>query len=147
MIDWDCSRDAKRCDSACSTPVTRGCTLKKSRRYLLGLEPFFEGGWLHKGARATRWQVEEHLVALAIFGDVTIDLTEVKILPAQIEIRAYALGRDVDVLVPEGTRVQLVGRKNNGHLKDQATSVTGSVAHSVKIKGHTILGDVTIRTD
>jgi len=121
--------------------------MEKSRRYLVGFEPFFEGGWLHKGARATRWQVEEHLVALAVFGDVTIDLRAVQKLPAQVRISAYAFGRDVDILVPEGTGVQLVGRKNNGHLKNHATSVTGSAAHSVKVEGHTFLGDVTIRTD
>jgi len=45
------------------------------RRWLVGLEPIFEGGWLHKGKRAQRWDVEDELSAVALFGDVTIDLS------------------------------------------------------------------------
>ena len=74
--------------------------MKESRRYLLGLEPIFEGGWLHKGTRAQGWNVEKELVAVSLLGDVTIDLTHVKSLPSEIEIHAYAIGRDVDVIVP-----------------------------------------------
>ena len=68
--------------------------MKEPRRYLLGLEPIFEGGWLHKGRRARDWNVEKELVAISLLGDVTIDLTNVKSLPSEIRINAYAIGRD-----------------------------------------------------
>jgi predicted membrane protein len=120
--------------------------MKEPRRYLLGLEPIFEGGWLHKGRRARDWNVEKELVAISLLGDVTIDLTNVKSLPSEIRINAYAIGRDVDVIVPPGTHVEMDGRANNGHLNNGAPSVPISKeTHSIKINGHTFIGDVTTR--
>jgi predicted membrane protein len=82
---------------------------KRRRRALLGLEPIFEGGWIHKGKRAEQWDVEDELLAIALFGDVTIDLSQVKSAPADISISAWAILRDVDVTVPQGTHVELSG--------------------------------------
>jgi hypothetical protein len=120
--------------------------MKEPRRYLLGLEPFFEGGWLHKGKRGRSWDVENEVLAISLFGDVTIDLSNVKSLPPVIQIRAYAIRRDVDIIVPWGTEVELVGRANNHLLSDGAPPVSiPDRTHSVKISGHTFLGDVTTR--
>ena len=120
---------------------------KPNRRWLLGVEPFFEGGWLHKGTRSRSWDVEEGLGAVALLGDVTIDLTNARTIPHEIEVRAYAIGRDVDVLVTPGTRVELSGRANNDHLDNDAADVPWvEGGRVVKITGHTFLGDVTVRT-
>jgi predicted membrane protein len=119
-----------------------------ARRWLLGLEPVFEGGWLHKGVRARAWDVENHLIGLSVLGDVTIDLSEVKSLPQELHIEAYALGRDVDIIVPAGTRVELAGRANNDHLNNEVVSDPGgSAPFRVRITGHTFLGDVHVRSD
>jgi predicted membrane protein len=127
-------------DSACST--------RTARRWLLGLEPFFEGGWLHKGDRARAWDVENELTGLSVLGDVTIDLSEVKSLPRELHIEAYALGRDVDIIVPSGTRVELTGRAGNDHLNNEVVSDPGeSPPFFVRITGHTFLGDVQVRSD
>jgi hypothetical protein len=118
------------------------------RRWLLGLEPFFEGGWLHKGVRARAWDVENDLIGLSVLGDVTIDLSVVKSLPRELHIEAYALGRDIDITVPAGTRVELAGRATNDHLKNDVVSVPGESAPvCVRITGHTFLGDVHVRAD
>ena len=120
---------------------------KPTRRWLLGVEPFFEGGWFHKGARSRLWEVEEQLGAVALLGDVTIDLTNARTMPPEIGIQAYAIGRDVEVLVRPGTRVELSGRAHNDHLRNQAASIPIAEGdHLVKVAGHTLLGDVTVRT-
>ena len=120
--------------------------MKEPRRYLLGLEPIFEGGWLHKDKRARDWNVEKELIAVSILGDVTIDLTKAKSLPSDIQIHAYAMGRDVDVIVPAGTHVEMTGRANNDHLNNRAPSVPmAKDTRSVKITGHTFIGDVSTR--
>jgi predicted membrane protein len=120
--------------------------MKEPRRYFLGLEPIFEGGWLHKGKRALGWNVEKDLVAVSVLGDVTIDLTNVKSLPSEIRIDAYAIGRDVDIIVPAGTHVEMGGRANNDHLNNGAPSVPlATGVRTVKITGHTFIGDVTTR--
>ncbi len=81
-------------------PDTRA---EPSRRWLIGAEPFFEGGWFHKGTRARSWDVEDVLGAVAMLGDVTVDLTNPGSLPSTVGVHAYAIGRDVDVLVRPGT--------------------------------------------
>ena len=113
------------------------------RRWLLGMEPFFEGGWLHRGRRAQSWDVEERLVAVSLLGDVTVDLSATNSLPREVHVNAYAIGRDVDVLLPEGAAAELSGRQNNDHLQNQVTSgLEEPPALLVRITGHTFLGDV-----
>jgi hypothetical protein len=120
---------------------------RRRRRWLLGLEPIFEGGWLHKGRRARRWDVEPELVALALLGDVTIDLAATRSAPDQVVVNAYAIFRDVDVLVAPGTHVELAGRANNDHLNNDAPPVPEQRRDRVvRIQGHTLLGDVTVHT-
>jgi hypothetical protein len=120
---------------------------KASRRWLLGVEPFFEGGWFHKGTRSRSWDVEEKLGAVALLGDVTIDLTNPRTLPSNIGVQAYAIGRDVEVLVRPGTGVELSGRANNDHLNNEVADIASTDHdHVIKITAHTFLGDVTVRT-
>jgi hypothetical protein len=117
------------------------------RRWLLGLEPIFEGGWLHKGRRARTWNVESELTALALLGDVTVDFAQAKSAPAEIIVNAYAILRDVDVLVHKGTLVELTGRANNDHLNNHAIRDPHEEPERVvRVHGHTLLGDVTART-
>jgi hypothetical protein len=40
---------------------------------------------------------------------VTIDLTDARKMPSKLEISAYAIFRDVDVIVPDGAAIGLVG--------------------------------------
>jgi hypothetical protein len=122
-------------------------TAKPSRRWLLGFEPFFEGGWFHKGTRSRSWDVEETLGAISLLGDVTIDLTSPRSMPPNVGVQTYAIRRDVEVLVRPGTRVELSGRANNDHLNNEVAdfAVTDD-DHVIKITGHTFLGDVTVRS-
>jgi hypothetical protein len=121
-------------------------TPPRSRRWLVGMEPIFEGGWLHRGRRAQHWSVEDELVAVAILGDVTVDLAQAKTLPAETIVKAYALGRDVDILVDERTHVALSSRPNNDHVSNEVPAVAEEQhAHVVRIQAHTGLGDVNVR--
>jgi hypothetical protein len=132
--------------TSAGSPTPREHSPRDRRRWLLGLEPILEGGWLHKGKRARAWHVERELVALSLFGDVSVDLVHAKSVPQDIELKAYAIGRDVDVLVPAGTKVDLNGRANNDHLKNEVPPIPADrQARRVKISGHTFLGDVNVR--
>jgi hypothetical protein len=122
-------------------------TTRSSHRWLLGVEPFFEGGWFHKGSRSRSWEVEDTLGAVSLLGDVTIDLTNPRSMPPYVGVQAYAIGRDVEVLVRPGTRVELAGRANNDHLNNElADNTVTDHDHLIKITGHTLLGDVTVRS-
>ncbi len=116
----------------------------KRRRWLLAIDPVFEGG--RRGKRAQAWNVEDELIAVAILGDVTIDLSRTRSAPAEIDIEAYALLRDVDVLVPDGTHVELFGGVLRGDLENHVPPITEDQrTHVVRIHGHSLFGDVTAR--
>jgi hypothetical protein len=120
-------------------------TPRERRRWLLGLDPIFEGGWFHKGKRAQQWDVEAELIALSLLGDVTVALSDTKSSPAEILLKAYALGRDVDVYVAPGTHVELSGFRPR-HLRNDAPALDAAQCQrSVRIEGHAFLGDVTVR--
>lgn len=117
-------------------------TAGRRRRWLLAIDPVFEGG--RRGKRAQAWDVEDQLVAVAMLGDVTIDLSQPRSMPAEVEIEAYALIRDVDVVVPEGTHVELFGGVLRGDLDNSVQPVPdGERTRTVRIHGHCLLGDVT----
>lgn len=116
----------------------------KRRRWLLAIDPVLEGG--RRGKRAQAWDVEDQLVAIAMLGDVTIDLSRVRSAPPEIEIEAYAVLRDVDILVPEGTHVELSGGVLRGDLKNTVPAIPQAQRQRVvRIHGHCLLGDVTAR--
>jgi hypothetical protein len=118
----------------------------KRRRWLLGLEPIFEGGWLHKDSRASRWDAEDELIALSLLGDVTVDLTSARSVPSRLDVNAYAILRDVDVFVAQGTRVRLTGHVHDHHVSMKVPEVAeDSPAPVVWVHAHTFLGDVTVR--
>jgi hypothetical protein len=108
------------------------------------LEPIFEGG--RSGKRARDWDVEDELIAVALFGDVTIDLTRTRSLADDITIEAYAVIRDVDVIVPPGTHVELSGGVLRGDLVNEVPGVSDAERRrSVSVHGHSLVGDVTVR--
>ncbi len=119
-------------------------TVRPRRRWLLALDPVFEAG--RKGKRAQTWDVEEELIAVALLGDVTIDLSDTKSVPPEVHIEAYAILRDVDVLVGEGTHVELGGGVLRGDLSNEVPPVSEDRrTRTVTINGHSLVGDITVR--
>jgi len=114
----------------------------QSRRWFLAWEPFFEAG--RRGRKAQAWEVEGELVAIALFGDVTLDLSQSKRVPAEVTIDAYALVRDVEVLVPEDAEVELSGGVFLGDLTNEVPEVRDGQP-VVRVRGHALFGDVNVR--
>ena len=116
----------------------------KRRRWFVGVEPIFEGG--RHGRRARAWDVEDEFIRVALLGDVTIDLSDTKSAPGEIVVQAYAIVRDVDVTVAAGTHVELFGGVLHGDLRNDVPPVPEQRRrHVVRITGHSVLGDVTVR--
>ena len=123
---------------------TRTTPAGRRRRWLLAIDPVFEGG--RRGKRARAWDVEDELIAVAMLGDVTIDLSQTASAPAEIDIEAYAILRDVDVLVPQGTHVEMSGGVLRGDLENHVPAVPEDQRNRVvRIRGHCMIGDVTAR--
>ena len=116
----------------------------RRRRWLLALDPVFEAG--RQGKRARAWDVEDELIAVALLGDVTIDLSDARSIPAEIAIDAYAILRDVDVLVGPRVRVELFGSVVRGDLRSDVPPVGDEDCDRIVcVHGHALLGDVTVR--
>lgn len=114
------------------------------RRWLLALDPIFEAG--REGSRARAWDVEDELVAVALLGDVTIDLSDTRSAPAVIAVDAYAILRDVDVVVGPRVRVELFGSVVRGDLRNDVPPVRADRCDRiVRIHARALLGDVTVR--
>jgi hypothetical protein len=93
-----------------------------------------------------RWDVEDELVAIAVLGDVMVDLAGARTLPPVLLVKAFALGRDVDVHVAEGTHVELSRRPRKDHLSNDVPSVDENRRKNVVyIQAHAGIGDVTVR--
>ena len=77
---------------------------------------------------------------------MTIDLSETKSAPADIVINAWAILRDVDVTVAEGTARRALRRRLRGHLVNEVPDVPEEDRDRVvRIHGHTLVCDVTVR--
>ena len=127
-------------DAAGKSPRLTG----RRRRWLLALNPIFESG--RQGKRARAWDVEDELVAVAVLGDVTIDLSQTKSTPPEVDIDAYAIFRDVDIYVAQGDHIELSGGVLRGELTNDVPLVpSGRRDRVIRIRGHAMLGDVTVR--
>lgn len=121
-------------------------TQSRRRQWLLGLDPIFEAK--RSGKNATTWDVEDELVAVALLGDVTIDLSQARTIPREVTIDAYAVLRDVTVVVPDGTHVELDGGRVWGDITNEAPPASEQHPNlAVYVHGHTVAGDVTVRTN
>ncbi len=88
----------------------------------------------------------EDITAVALFGDVEIDLCDARVTSNEITIRAYAIVNSVEVIIPEGVAVELSGVAMKGDIENWVKPVSqGTSRFVVKIEGHAVLGDVEVR--
>jgi hypothetical protein len=119
-------------------PARRSPGVGSRRRWLLGLV----GDSGRKGA----WDVEDEMKAVAVLGDVTIDLCNARVTSSEITVIAYAILRDVEIIVPDGVDVEISGVTVLGDLENTVPPVTwGRRRFVVKVQGHAVLGDVEVR--
>lgn len=95
-----------------------------------------------------RWAVPGRLNAVAVLGDVTVDLREAELREAELAIHATALCGDVRVIVPPGALVDLsvvsvIGTKR---LNIQPGKPTPPIP-VIRLSGIAILGDVVVAND
>lgn len=124
-----------------TTQVPDSTGTGRRRRWFVAVDPIFEAG--REGPLARAWDVEDELVAVALLGDVTIDLTHTRSTPREVAIDAYAIaiGRDVDILVDAGDHIEITDVVVN---TTEARIDTLS-ARTIRIHGYGVLGHVTIR--
>jgi hypothetical protein len=94
-----------------------------------------------------RWTAPPRLTAVAVLGDVIIDLRDAKVRGEQLSIQATALVGDVYVLIPPGATVQMSGVAVLGHKKFAVEPPEYTLAVPVvRVSAVAILGDVIVAT-
>jgi hypothetical protein len=94
------------------------------------------------GGRVCDGDIE--VVGVAVLDDMSIDLPQPRPPAAVIEVNAFAIFRDVEVLVAEGTQVE-ISRGFQARNRSKVPSSDGTEHQVVRIHAHTMLGSVTGR--
>jgi hypothetical protein len=98
--------------------------------------------------RQGRWRVERPLAALAVMGDVVIDLRGAEVPRGDVDITATAVMGDVKIYVPDGVDVQLSGIAVMGDKRLEVREApVGQTAPKVVVRATAIMGDVKVMGD
>nr|WP_063817905.1 DUF1707 domain-containing protein [Herbidospora sakaeratensis] len=98
--------------------------------------------------RKGKWRVDNEIGAVAVMGDVTIDLREAEVRSNEIDIVATCVMGDIKIIVPDGVDVQLSGVTIMGDKKVKVVEAPpGQHAPIVRIRGYVVMGDIKILGD
>jgi hypothetical protein len=98
--------------------------------------------------RQGRWRVERPLAAVAVMGDVVLDLRGAEVPQGEVDITATAVMGDVEIYVPDGVDVQLSGIAVMGDKQVEVREApAGQASPKVVVKATAIMGDVKVIGD
>jgi Domain of unknown function (DUF1707)/Cell wall-active antibiotics response 4TMS YvqF len=98
--------------------------------------------------RQGRWRVERPLAAVAVMGDVVLDLRGAEVPRGDVDIMATAVMGDVKVYVPDGVDVELSGIAVMGDKKVMVREApAGQPAPRVVVRATVVMGDVKVIGD
>ncbi|GGK72368.1 hypothetical protein Sme01_08260 [Sphaerisporangium melleum] len=98
--------------------------------------------------RRGKWRVDQEIGAVAVMGDVTIDLREAEVRSNEIDIVATAVMGDVKIIVPDGVDVDLSGMAIMGDKRaDVVEAPPGQQVPVVRVRAYAVMGDVKVIGD
>ncbi|MBG0830866.1 DUF1707 and DUF2154 domain-containing protein [Planomonospora sp. ID67723] len=99
--------------------------------------------------RRGKWRIDQELGAVAVMGDVLLDLREAEVRTgAVVDIAATAIMGDVKIIVPDGVDVDLEGIAIMGDKKVQVIEAPpGANAPRIRVKAFALMGDVKVIGD
>jgi Domain of unknown function (DUF1707)/Cell wall-active antibiotics response 4TMS YvqF len=98
--------------------------------------------------RRGRWRVERPLAAVAVMGDVVLDLRGAEVPGGEVDITATTVMGDVKIYVPDGVDVELSGIAVMGDKKVMVREApAGQTAPRVVVRATVVMGDVKVIGD
>ncbi|MEU4544447.1 DUF1707 SHOCT-like domain-containing protein [Nonomuraea dietziae] len=98
--------------------------------------------------RRGKWKVEQELGAVAVMGDVLLDLREAEVRTNVIDVTAVSVMGDVKIIVPDGVDVDLDGMAIMGDKKvDVMEAAPGMNVPVVRVHAYAVMGDVKVIGD
>ncbi|MET8140653.1 DUF1707 domain-containing protein [Sphaerisporangium sp. NPDC005288] len=98
--------------------------------------------------RRGKWRVDQEIGAVAVMGDVTIDLREAEVRSNEVDIVATAVMGDIKIIVPDGVDVDLTGIAVMGDKRvDVLEAPPGQHVPVVRVRAYAVMGDVRVIGD
>jgi hypothetical protein len=98
--------------------------------------------------RRGKWRVDDEIGAVAVMGDVTIDLREAEVRSNEVEVLAISVMGDVKIIVPDGVDVDLSGVAIMGDKKVQVVEApSGQNVPVIRVRAYAVMGNVKIIGD
>lgn len=120
-------------------------TARVAREYAVpdrGFGMAFMGGY----ERGKGWVLPRHFKAYAVMGGVELDLRDARFSPGVSEIEVFAFWGGIDIVVPEGVRVESDGMAVMGGISVDSgeASLDDPDAPVLRISGLALMGGVTV---
>lgn len=107
-----------------------------------GVAMAFMGGFERKG----QWVMPRHMKVTAIMGGGEFDLREARLSPGITELEVFALMGGVEIIIPDGVRVDVVGMAFMGGFSTSGSSHTEDPnAPVLRVSGTALMGGVEIK--
>ncbi|WP_327091021.1 DUF1707 domain-containing protein [Nonomuraea sp. NBC_01738] len=98
--------------------------------------------------RRGKWRIDNELGAVAVMGDVVLDLREAEVRTNVIDVTAVSVMGDVKIIVPDGVDVDLDGLAIMGDRKvDVLEAAPGMNVPVVRVHAYALMGDVKVIGD
>ncbi|WP_406313416.1 DUF1707 domain-containing protein [Streptosporangium sp. NBC_01639] len=98
--------------------------------------------------RRGKWRIDQGIGAVAVMGDVLLDLREAEVRTGVVDIVATAVMGDVKIIVPDGVDVDLEGIAIMGDKKVQVLEAPpGANVPLIRVKAYVLMGDVKVIGD
>ncbi|MFI0418409.1 DUF1707 domain-containing protein [Spongiactinospora sp. 9N601] len=98
--------------------------------------------------RRGKWRIDQQVGALAVLGDVVLDLREAEVRGDMVDIVATSVMGDIKIIVPDGVVVDLEGLAVMGDKRvDVVEAPSGVNAPVIRVKAYAVMGDVKIIGD
>lgn len=98
--------------------------------------------------RRGQWRIDKPIGAVAVLGDVTLDLRLAEVRSGTVDIVATSVMGDVKIIVPDGVDVELEGVAIMGDKKVQVVEAPpGTNAPVVRVRAYAVMGDVKVIGD
>ncbi|MEO3885735.1 DUF1707 domain-containing protein [Nonomuraea sp. B5E05] len=112
----------------------------RKRRWFVGI--------MGDSKRRGTWRIDQELGAVAVMGDVVLDLREAEVRTNSVDIMAVSVMGDVKIIVPDGVNVDLDGVAIMGDKKvDVLEGAQGANVPVVRVQAYAVMGDVKVVGD
>jgi hypothetical protein len=96
--------------------------------------------------RQGRWVPAQRETAVAVFGGIGLDYREAELSPEPLQLRAFVLFGGIDVVVPEGVRVEMSGFSLFGGRDVRAEgSLAGPSAPVLRVQAVAVFGGISVK--